>query len=194
MFYWICAVSAYLLGSLNLSIWISKRIYGRDIHSLGSGNPGAANTLRTLGFFPAALVFAFDFCKAYFPVLLVQNTAENTWFSVLTALLIIYGHCFPVFHRFHGGKGVACAFGAVVAFSPVMAFLLLTICAILSLSLRHVFLTPVITAAMMIPTFPLYAVYTGRPVFPFLLFSVGIFALLWNRHLLQFQTLNNHST
>lgn len=181
----LCAIGAFCLGSLNASIWISKHFYRRDIRFFGSQNPGTTNTLHTFGAIPALFVFLFDFGKAFLPVYCIQSETHNLWLAVLVALLVILGHCFSVFHNFQGGKGVACAFGAVCALAPTMAIPLLVICAVLSLALHHVFLSPVVTAAMMIPMLCIYAAASGTQIFPFLVFSAGVFSVLFNRHLPQ---------
>ena len=185
MLFGLSAIGAYLLGSFNPAIWMSKRLFRQDIRSVGSHNPGTTNTLRTFGFFPALFVFLFDFCKAFIPVYLLVSETKNLWLAVFAALSILLGHCFSVFYGFHGGKGVACAFGAICALAPTVALLLLAVCAVLSVSVRHVFLSPVLTAGLMIPVLYIYAFVTGMHTMPLLVFSVGVFSVLYNRHLPQ---------
>lgn len=110
-------LAAYLLGSVNAAL-AAARARGVDIRAEGSGNPGASNVLRVLGPGPAAAVYTADLAKGFLPALagaLVWDQAAGA----LAGLWAVIGHCYPVFHRFRGGKGVAAAGGAVLALAPL---------------------------------------------------------------------------
>ena len=100
-------LSAYLVSSLNAAA-IVARSRGVDIYATGSGNPGASNVYRTLGKGSAALVYTADLLKGLAPALIGRLTFDITVAS-FAGLCAVIGHCFPVFHRFRGGKGVATA-------------------------------------------------------------------------------------
>ena len=112
----VLCLAAYLLGSVNAALAAAK-MRGVDIRAEGSGNPGASNALRVLGRGPGAAVYAADLLKGFLPAL----AGAAVWgpaAGALAALWAVIGHCYPVFHRFRGGKGVAAAGGAVLALSP----------------------------------------------------------------------------
>lgn len=119
-------VAAYLLGAVPFGLVIG-RLRGVDLRSLGSGNIGATNAVRGLGKRWGAIVFGLDALKAAVPVLAGQyyNTRHPSphfeiWIAAV-AVAAVAGHIFPIYLRFRGGKGVACAFGAFVALSPIVA-------------------------------------------------------------------------
>ena len=105
------AIPAYVLGSINGAIITSKVLYRKDIRKYGSGNPGLTNFYRVFGKGGALLVVAIDVLKTMAPVLLggwlFGHFFEMVLFGrVATGLLVVLGHCFPLFYRFQGGKGV----------------------------------------------------------------------------------------
>ena len=133
----ISMIIAYLLGSINFAVIITKGFAKKDIRDCGSGNAGMTNVLRTLGKGPAALTFLGDFSKGLFAVLIGRAiftfiAKEPDFFiaDYLCAFCGLLGHCFPVFFGFKGGKGILVSAGALIALSPlsfvfcVMAFLI----------------------------------------------------------------------
>ena len=90
---------------------------GVDIRAVGSGNPGASNVLRSLGKGPALLVTVADLLKGFLPAL-VGLLLWTPAAAALAGFCAVAGHCYPVFHRFRGGKGVATAGGVALALSP----------------------------------------------------------------------------
>src|SRR5712691_117460 len=117
----------YVWGSIPTGYWMGKLLRGKDfdIRDYGSRKIGATNVLRTLGRVPAILVFVFDLTKGILPpllALLVPFFYGAGWGPPLAAFLALVGHCFPVFIRFKGGRGVATGGGALLVLSP-LAFL-----------------------------------------------------------------------
>lgn len=117
-------VAAYIIGSIDFAVVVG-RIYGVNIHEEGSGNPGASNVLRTLGRLPAAMVFVGDLLKGTVAAAMgtiASGTANpmSHW-ALLAGLAAVLGHCYPVFHRFKGGKGVATAGGVLLWVVPLVA-------------------------------------------------------------------------
>ena len=104
----VALLAAYLIGSVDFAV-IVARTRGVDIHSVGSGNPGASNVLRTLGKVAAAFGFV---------------TGRSVAWAMLAGLLAVIGHCYPVFYKFKGGKGVATAAGVVFWTMPVVSLVL----------------------------------------------------------------------
>lgn len=121
-------LSSYLLGSVDFAVLVG-RMHGIDIHQVGSGNPGTSNVMRTLGRGPAAMVFIGDTLKgviaAAIGAFLSGQGPESPW-TYAAGLMAVIGHCYPVFHRFRGGKGVATG-GGVVLFAEPIAGLILTV-------------------------------------------------------------------
>jgi glycerol-3-phosphate acyltransferase PlsY len=117
-------VAAYLVGSIDFAVIVS-RMHGVDIHQAGSGNPGASNVLRTLGRVPAAMVFIGDTLKGTIGAamgMVASGISDPTihW-AFLAGLAAVIGHCYPVFHGFKGGKGVATGGGVLLFTVPVAA-------------------------------------------------------------------------
>ena len=103
----------YFLGSLSFSIIISKLFLGRDIRKHGSGNAGATNMTRVFGWAAGVATLAFDFLKGMAAMLIGQKLLGDPGVC-LGGMSVMAGHCFPIFHRFKGGKGIAT--GAAVGF------------------------------------------------------------------------------
>lgn len=113
------AVVGFLLGAVNPATLLA-RAFGRDLAASGSGNPGATNAGRVLGRRWGVLVLVLDVAKAFLPTLLVLR-ALGTVLALVVALAVVFGHVFSPFLRGRGGKGVACAFGGVLAVAPLVA-------------------------------------------------------------------------
>ena len=108
--------ASFFVGAIPFGLVISKLFFRRDIRAEGSGNIGAANALRTLGKGGAIAVLVLDALKGAFPVV-AGRAADGTALAAVAALAAILGHCFSPFLGFRGGKGVATAFGAALAFA-----------------------------------------------------------------------------
>jgi glycerol-3-phosphate acyltransferase PlsY len=115
-------VVAYLLGAIPFGLLLGLA-QGVDIRKHGSGNIGATNAGRVLGLRYFFYAFALDFLKGLLPVLgsdlLTQRWHLPIYLPLLTAGAAVGGHLFPIYLRFHGGKGVATSFGAVLGIWPV---------------------------------------------------------------------------
>ena len=108
------AIPAYILGSVNGAIITSKNFYHKDIREYGSKNPGLTNFYRVFGKARAFLVVLIDVLKTVLPVLfggwLLGRYCDMTLFGrEFAGLFVVLGHCFPVFYKFQGGKGVMAA-------------------------------------------------------------------------------------
>jgi acyl phosphate:glycerol-3-phosphate acyltransferase len=117
-------VAAYLVGSIDFAV-IVGRMYGVDIHQEGSGNPGMSNVLRTMGRVPAAMVFIGDTLKGTIGAAMgwVASGSPDpaVHWAFLAGLAAVVGHCYPIFHRFRGGKGVATGGGVLLFTVPIVA-------------------------------------------------------------------------
>jgi glycerol-3-phosphate acyltransferase PlsY len=115
---------AYVLGATPTSFWVGRVAFGVDLRTRGSGNLGATNTLRVLGWKAALPVALFDVVKGWLPVWLfpqIDRTAEWEW-TLAYAAAAILGHVFSFWVGFRGGKGIATSAGAFLglAFWPVL--------------------------------------------------------------------------
>ncbi|MGD2172537.1 MAG: glycerol-3-phosphate 1-O-acyltransferase PlsY [Gammaproteobacteria bacterium] len=118
---------AYLLGSLSAAIILSKIMGFPDPRSGGSNNPGATNVLRIAGKKAAFFTLVGDFLKGLIPVLLARWLETDPLVMALAGFAAFIGHCFPVFFAFRGGKGVATAIAATLAFEWVSGGILIAI-------------------------------------------------------------------
>jgi len=117
---------SYLLGSVPTGYLIAAR-KGIDLRSLGSGNIGATNVARALGKKMAVVTFFGDMLKGCIPVLAATFLDAGPVLTGLAGFIAFLGHCFPVFLKFRGGKGLATAFGVLVAIAPVSSLIALAL-------------------------------------------------------------------
>ena len=115
-------VAAYLLGAVPFGWLLARGLRGVDLREVGSGNIGATNAMRVLGRPMGLVAFALDVAKGALPVLFLAPMAVGPTDLELARLLCgaaaVVGHCFPVYLRFRGGKGVATGTGAILAIEP----------------------------------------------------------------------------
>ena len=120
---------AYIAGSLNGALFVGALYGGIDIRKLGSGNAGGTNALRTQGKLFAVLVLLVDIGKGVLPVLLLpgldlsgiglDSDISREWLAYACGGAAIFGHCYPVWFQFMGGKGAATTLGVLAAVAPI---------------------------------------------------------------------------
>lgn len=116
---WPVVALGYLSGSVPYGLLVARRFAGKDVRALGSGNIGATNVARVAGKKLGVLVLVLDALKGALPVLLARWLAPaEVWLHVSVALAAFVGHCWPVWLRFAGGKGVATALGVLAVLLP----------------------------------------------------------------------------
>jgi glycerol-3-phosphate acyltransferase PlsY len=169
-FLWI-ATAAYLLGSIPVGYLLVRIFRRQDIRTVGSGNIGATNVLRSGGKVLGAATFILDVCKGALAVLLAAMIAGSVLPTVpqrnveaLAALFAVFGHMFPVWLHFRGGKGVATGFGVFLVAAPWAALSAITVFAIVCALTRYVSLGSILGAASF-PVFAWFMVKGERPVF-----------------------------
>jgi acyl phosphate:glycerol-3-phosphate acyltransferase len=116
-------VVAYLLGSIPTSYIVVYRFTGRDIRTMGSGNPGTMNVFDSLGWRTALLVAVGDISKGAAAVGLAYLVGLNDLGAVLAALCAVIGHDWSIFLRFDGGNGTAAVIGGMLALMPLATLL-----------------------------------------------------------------------
>ncbi|MCQ2572063.1 MAG: glycerol-3-phosphate 1-O-acyltransferase PlsY [Alphaproteobacteria bacterium] len=119
MLYIISIIISYLLGSIPFGIIVTKMAKNINLRKVGSGNIGATNVMRVGGLRLAGLVWILDMIKAIIAVLLGRYIGGEV-FGVLCGFVAMLGHCFPIWLKFHGGKGVSSLFGVFLAVNPIM--------------------------------------------------------------------------
>lgn len=119
--FFILLIIAYLLGSISSAVVICRLLGLPDPRTQGSGNPGATNVMRMGGKSAAIYTLLGDALKGFIPVLLARLFGIEGFWLGLIAVAALIGHIFPIFFQFKGGKGVATAFGALLAMTPGMA-------------------------------------------------------------------------
>lgn len=179
-------LSAYLLGSVPTAVWIGKAFHGIDVREHGSGNAGATNTIRVLGWKSGIPVLLVDLAKgwaaAMLPVffhLAPHGSALLTNLQILTGLISITGHIFPVFAGFRGGKGVATVFGVLLALNPLLTLLVMGIFLVV-LIITGIVSVSSMTAGISFPVF-LFILF-DTPSLVFKIFSVVIALALLITH------------
>lgn len=156
--YIIIAIIAYLIGSINFSIILSKKMAGFDLREKGSGNAGTTNMLRTVGKKAALLTLVCDILKGIVPVLLavlIGNIAKSfgaeikaEYLAQIAGVSAIIGHTFPVFFGFKGGKGVASSLGLVLIINWQIGLICLVFALLIMAVTRMVSLGSIATAIL----------------------------------------------
>lgn len=159
---WVVAIPiAYLLGSIPFGYLLVRVFLKQDIRAKGSGNIGATNVARSGAKGLGLATLALDLGKAAAAVLLAKWLGRGLGYgqsfdlAVAAGVTAVVGHVFPVWLRFHGGKGVASALGAFLALTPRAAGAVLVVFALVFLLTKYVSLASIVAAAI----FPLFAFY-----------------------------------
>lgn len=111
---WVIMITGYLLGSIPVGYLASQWVCGADIRTLGDHNMGAANVYREVGHTAGIIVGLVDGAKGALPVLLTQALHLSPEIVLLTGLLTVAGHNFPIFLKFRGGRGVSTSVGVLL--------------------------------------------------------------------------------
>jgi acyl phosphate:glycerol-3-phosphate acyltransferase len=141
----VVALFSYLIGSIPTGFIIGK-LAGIDVRTAGSGNIGATNVARVMGKGRGLLTLFIDIAKGFIPVFAAQQMAFSHTAVAVIAAAAFLGHLYPIFLKFRGGKGVATAFGALLALAPQVILILLTIFICTALPSRIVSLGSLSTA------------------------------------------------
>jgi len=167
-------MAAYLLGSIPFGLLVAKVFGGGDVRKAGSGNVGATNVARVAGPLAGILTLVLDAAKGSAAAWLAAHfSGEVAGWMVLAGLAALIGHCFPVWLRFHGGKGVATAAGVFLMLSPLALLGSLLLFLIVVMFSRYVSLGSIDAAAAM----PLLIYFLWAPHHaPPLVVTFGAFA------------------
>lgn len=168
-------ILSYFIGAIPSSIWVGKLIRGVDIRNHGSGNAGTTNTFRILGWRIGVIVGIFDLIKGYTATFFVSRiifefgSTIPPFFNwdplmiamIITGLIAVLGHIFPVYANFKGGKGVLTAAGVLLAIEPISVLLVVVVFVSVLFPSRYVSLAS-ITAVFSYPIILLILKYWGN--------------------------------
>lgn len=152
---------SYLIGSIPTSLWVGKLFKGIDIRNHGSGNAGATNTFRILGWKPGVVVLAIDFMKGFTaawwvsnlafhigsgPVSIIPSWSMDPFLMIVCGITAVVGHMFPLYASFDGGKGMAAATGMLVAIEPLSVAITFAIFLVVMFASHYVSLASLVAA------------------------------------------------
>lgn len=172
----IALILAYVIGSLSTSIILSKLLKWPDPRTAGSKNPGATNVLRTQGQKAALFVLLGDGFKGVLTIWIAMLLQVHGTALGIIALAAVIGHCYPVFFKFQGGKGVATGLGAILALSFLTGLIAIIIWVVVVMLTRYVSLASIIA----ITGSAFICVFFGAPTYFFPLLLLALF-VIW-RH------------
>lgn len=162
----LAAVIAYLLGSVNFAVIFSKLFIHKDVRDFGSHNAGMTNTMRVAGVLPGILTFLCDVLKGVIAVLLGYwlfgicykiNPSDMflpLYGGYLSAVACMFGHVFPIFFGFKGGKAVATCWGVMLVCNYPAAIIAIFVFLLMLLSSRMVSFSSIVATASMLVTVP----------------------------------------
>ncbi|MBI4289176.1 MAG: glycerol-3-phosphate 1-O-acyltransferase PlsY [Chloroflexi bacterium] len=175
-------ILSYLLGSIPVGLLVGRLFKGVDVRKYGSGKTGATNVMRTAGVLPGVLALLGDLGKAVGAVYLARLvSADNTLVAAGAALACVAGHNWPVFARFHGGRGVTTYFGGLLALTwPGAVIGGVAFVATVALT-RYVSLGSLIGSLVSFGAVAYFIDRADPPLGPFIYSAVGT-TLLWVLH------------
>lgn len=184
----LCGIVAYLLGSIPTAVWYGTGFRGIDIREHGSKNAGATNTFRVLGKKAGIIVLLIDVLKGWvatslalglFYLHVISENAMEDW-KLAFGVLAVFGHLFPIFSHFRGGKGVATLCGMLLSINYIAAFSCMGVFLSIFIIFHFVSLSSILAAL----TFPVLMITQtfGKEKLLTTLFAVFIFLLVLYMH------------
>lgn len=157
----VTAIIAYLIGSINFSVILSKKMAGFDVRERGSGNAGTTNMLRSVGKKAAAITLVCDILKGVVAILIailigkIVKGSNGALLVQVAGVAVILGHTFPIFFKFKGGKGVATSLGVLIM-SNWQIGLICLVFALILIALTQMVSVGSIAAAILYPVLTLF--------------------------------------
>ena len=170
-------IVAYLLGSIPFGYIFTKTVGKTDIREHGSGNIGATNVLRVMGWKLALPVFIFDLLKGFLAVLLAKVADNGSLLPLAAGMLVMLGHSFPLFLSFKGGKAAATAIGVLLSLSGWVTLALFAAAVLILAITRYVSLASVVGSLLV----PIFFWLFGFDL-PYIIFGLSVAALVVFRH------------
>ena len=175
---------SYLIGSIPFSFMVGRFLGGVDLRKIGSGNVGATNTLRSLGAKAGLLAFFLDMLKGLLVVVLAACFNADLTIRLLCGVLVVVGHCWSIFLKFSGGKGVATSAGVLVCIALIPFFAALTAFLLSVVTTRLVSLGSIL-AAVVLP----FATLLWAPSSEYVWFSIALSVIVLYKHNVNLQRL-----
>lgn len=177
---WLLLLASYLLGATPTSYLIARSVRGIDLREHGSGNLGATNAFRVLGWKAATPIFLFDIFKGWLPAALfpLWDGVEGWAWPLAYGAAAVIGHVFSIYVGFRGGKGVATGAGVFLALAPTAVLAGLAVWLLLVFTTGYVSLAS-ITAAVVLPVAVLI-VQGANPIF-YLALALAAFVIYAHR-------------
>ena len=173
--------AGYLTGSIPTSVWVGKIFHQKDVRDYGSGNAGATNTIRVLGFKAGFPVLLFDMFKGWISVQYINmfnfvNVDNESVISIgiLLGIMAVIGHIFPIFAGFRGGKGVATTFGVLLALHPFATLCGAGVFLLILFGFKYVSLSSILAGI----SFPLWTIFVFHSEHLYLNVFTAIVSLL----------------
>lgn len=166
-------VFAYLLGSVCSAVIVCRLFDLPDPRLEGSKNPGATNVLRLAGKKYAITVLLADMLKGFIPVLIAKLFGESSTVLGFIGFTAVFGHMYPVFFKFHGGKGVATAIGAMFGLHFALGILVLASWLIIANFTRYSSLASIATI-MFAPFYSIAVIHNTNAVLPLLFIAIFV--------------------
>ena len=183
-------ILAYFIGAIPTAVWFGKLVHGVDVREHGSGNPGATNTFRVLGKRAGTIVMLVDIAKGLLAtfiaaVMLKMGVIPEDKLIItklVYGMIAVFGHIFPIFIRFKGGKGVATLLGMMIGIEPMVALFSSLIFLAILLTTKYVSLSSMFGAL----SFPLMLIFiprfkTGEPILVMFGFFLAL-VVIWSHH------------
>lgn len=188
------AIIGYLIGSVNFSVIISKKVAGFDLREKGSKNAGTTNMLRTVGKKAALVTLICDILKGVAAVIIAKLLSGKVNEAVATqiaAVFVVIGHTFPIFFGFKGGKGVATSIGILLVMNWQIGLICLSY-GIVIIALTRMVSLGSISAAILFPILTIFIKehYIAKGA-TFTIFGIVIAAIILFNHRTNIKRLNN---
>lgn len=186
----ICLVIGYFLGIIQTG-FIYGKINKIDIRNHGSGNAGATNALRTLGWKAGAITFLGDALKAVFAVLIVKMIFAGSnsvqLYAMYAGLGVVLGHNYPFYLKFKGGKGIAATAGLMFAVDPLICLTILIIFLFIFLSTKYVSLGSLVIMVVFVIELIIFGQMgrydlVGNELYEMYVIAIILAAMGWWRH------------
>lgn len=171
---------SYILGSIPFGLLMTRLVKGVDIREYGSGNIGATNAYRVMGFGMGVMVALLDISKGYFSVLLARKVfgPEAILVLILAGLVAIAGHNWSIFLKFDGGRGVATSVGILINLLPKTVLIAFFVWLVIVLTTRYVSLGSIVSAILI----PILAIlFNSPPIYVGLGVVIAVFVVYRHR-------------
>ena len=169
-------LGVYLIAGIPFGVIVSQLVAGKDVRAQGSGNIGATNVARMMGKKWGILVLILDALKGFLLVYLAGSLFEFNLVANWAACVAVLAHCYPVYLKFKGGKGVATALGVIAALSPTILGICFLVFAATLVLYRRVSAASLLAALAL----PVGAYLVPHRIYPFTGFFIC--AVIWWKH------------